>query len=420
VLHEESRFGLQAHDFAEVATENLSMIAYRSVAVATPTDDALQQLLWRSRSRNSASDITGVLVCEGNAYFQWLEGPTESLRRVWASIVRDPRHHQIVVLREEPISARVFKDWDLRIAVGERVSIDATVAAMESSNTQLKRLVGKPKSHTDMSLEDVFTTIVLPRLIQVHARDARSAVPFTPTASIWHANADCGAKLAGVLIAPRDMESSSFVDSLLEQGANFNALYKEVFEPAQLQLGRLWDQDLCDDFRLTIGLARLDMQIRRVNAALPAEHLHKPMHSVLLSTQPQEPHCAGLVMSSEVFNRQGWDVMCHFPGNDQALNSLLHSQWFDVLKLSQSGALRRDNRLGSIQTTIDEARASSLNPALIVMVDGRTFAERPHIYRAVHANAASLSALDAAPIAERLLEISRSVAVTPVGLAEVS
>jgi hypothetical protein len=110
--------------------------------------------------------------------------------------------------------------------------------------------------------------------------------------------------------------------------------------------------------------------------------------------------------------------MCHFPVNDQALNSLLHSQWFDVLKLSQSGALRRDSQLGSIQTTIDEARASSLNPALIVMVDGRTFAERPHIYRAVHANATSLSALDAAPIAERLLETSRSV--TPLSVAEVS
>jgi hypothetical protein len=68
--------------------------------------------------------------------------------------------------------------------------------------------------------------------------------------------------------------------------------------------------------------------------------------------------------------------------------------------------------------TIDEARASSLNPALIVMVDGRTFAERPHIYRAVHANATSFSALDAAPIAERLLETSRSV--TSQCLAEVS
>jgi len=52
------------------------------------------------------------------------------------------------------------------------------------------------------------------------------------------------------------------------------------------------------------------------------------------------------------------------------------------------------------------------------MVDGRTFAERPQIFRAVHANAMCLSALDSVPIAERLLETSRSV--TPVCLESVS
>jgi methanogenic corrinoid protein MtbC1 len=202
------------------------------------------------------------------------------------------------------------------------------------------------------------------------------------------------------------------VDSLLEQGANFNALYKEVFEPAQLQLGKLWDHDLCDEFHLTIGLARLQMEIWRVNAALPAEHLRKSMYSVLLSAQVDEPHRLGLTMSSEIFGRGGWDVMCQPPGNDQALNHLLGTQWFDVLKLSQSGALRRDHRLESIRVTIDAARAASLNPALIVMVDGRTFVERPQMYRAVNANAMCASALDAVPNAERLLAINRSV--TPV------
>jgi hypothetical protein len=59
-----------------------------------------------------------------------------------------------------------------------------------------------------------------------------------------------------------------------------------------------------------------------------------------------------------------------------------------------------------------------MNPSLIVMVDGRTFAERPQVYRAVHANAMSVSALDAAHLAERLLATTRSV--TPVCLESVS
>jgi hypothetical protein len=406
------------HESAAPQTESLSMIAYRSLAVAAPSDTALQQLLQAAQIRNRAAGITGVLVHDQGSYFQWLEGPSESLQRVWASILRDRRHHQVTVLREEPISDRVFQGWDLRIARGAQVSIEATVAAMESSNMQLRRMVGRPSTLSDLSLEDAFATIVIPRLLEVHGRDARAAVPFASTASIWHADANSGAKLAGVLIAPRAADSSNFVDSLLDQGANFRALYQEVFEPAQLQLGKLWDQDLCDDFRLTIGLARLQMEIRRVNAALPAEHVHKPMHSVLLSPQLDEPHSVGLVMSSEVFERRGWEVICNIPGNDQALNHLLHTQWFDVLKLSQSGALRRDSRLTPIRATIDAARAASMNPSLIVMVDGRTFAERPQAYRTVHANAMSVSAIDAAPLAERLLESTRSV--TPVCLESAS
>jgi hypothetical protein len=114
-------------------------------------------------------------------------------------------------------------------------------------------------------------------------------------------------------------------------------------------------------------------------------------------------------MSSEVFDRSGWEVTCEFPGDDQALLEVVHGHWFDVLKLSQSGSLRRDNRLLSMRATIDAARLASLNPALIVMVDGRTFAERPQVYKAVHANDVSLSVLDAVPIAERLLGVSRSL-----------
>ena len=394
------------------------MIAYRSVAVSPPTDAALQQLLQAAQVRNRAAGITGVLVHERGAFFQWLEGPADALQRVWSSISRDQRHRQVTVLREEPISERVFRGWDLRIARGSQVSIDATVAAMESSDGQLRRVVGRPKTVSDLSLENVFATIVIPRLLEVHGRDVRAVVPFASTTSIWHADAGSGDKLAGVLIAPRAEASSHFVDSLLDQGASFTALYQEVFEPAQLQLGKLWDQDLCDDFRLTVGLARLQMEIRRVNAALPGEHLHKPMHSVLLSPQLDEPHCVGLVMSSEVFARHGWDVICNVPGNDQVLNNMLQTQWFDVLKLSQSGALRRDARLASIRETIDSARSASMNPSLVVMVDGRTFSERPQVYRSVHANGMSASALDAVALAERLLEKTRTM--TPVCLESVS
>ncbi len=410
MLHQESQIAPQVHDFHVVQEETLSVLAYRSVAVSNPTNAEVQELLRASQRRNKAERLTGVLIYDRGAYFQWLEGPTTGIRRVWSSIVNDPRHHQVTILRDEPIKDRVFDGWDLRIALGAQVSIDAAVAAMDCSTTVLQRVIGKPKSLVEMSWEDVFATIVIPRLREVHGRDARNVTPHQRTAAIWHAEGDTGAKLARVLIAPRSIDTSLFVDSLLDQGANFNALYKEVFEPAQLQLGKLWDEHLCDDFRLTVGLARLQLELERVNTAMPAEHFCKPAHSMLLSSQPDETHRVGLLMSSEVFNRRGWEVMCEFPNDDATLSDLVHARWFDVLKLSQSGSLRRDSRLAAMRATIDAAKAASLNPSLIVMVDGRTFGERPKAYQAVNANAMSGSVLEAVPLAERLLQGSRSLA----------
>jgi hypothetical protein len=410
VLQQEFTGEPGAHGLFERQAPALRGLAYRSLAVSDLTDSDLRDLLHAAQRRNKAEGLSGVLLFDQGAFFQWLEGPSDALARVWDSISRDPRHHQVTVLRDEPIAQRVFEDWDLRIAMGPKVSIDAAIAAINSSSTQLlKHLVAKPTSLINMTLEDVFARSVLPRLLEVHARSLRETERRQSTAKIWHADLDSGAKLAHVLLAPRSGGTARYIDSLLEQGASVNALYHEVFEPAQLHLGKLWDTHDCDDFHLSVGLARLHLEVRRVNAALPGAHAYKPGQRVLLCPQPTESHSLGLVMSSEIFDRHGWQVTCEFPSDDQTLLDVVHGHWFDVMKLSQSGSLLRDSRLLSMRDTIDAARRASLNPALIVIVDGRTFVERPQVYRAVHANAVSLSVLQAVPLAQRLLDASRSV-----------
>ena len=417
MLQQEYRVHRPLYSAQSVQAESLSVLAYKSVAIGNPTDADIRELLAAAQSRNRAEGLTGVLLYDRGVYFQWLEGPTEELARVWNSISRDSRHHHVTILRDEPISERLFEGWDLRIAQGDKVSVEAAISALNSSAVSLRRVIGKPKSIIELSLADICSNIIIPCLSEVHGRDLR-ATPFSRSTAIWHAEVDSGVKLASVLIAPRSQDSRRYIDSLLDEGADFNALYQEVFEPAQLHLGKLWDDDHCDDFHLSIGLARLQVELRHVNAAVPAEHAIKPQHSVLMCSQPLEPHSVGLVMSSEAFDRKGWQVDCEFPTDDRSLNELVHGHWFDVLKLSQSGSLRRDSRLAALRATIDAARAASLNPALIVMVDGRTFVERPQIYKAVHANAMGTSALEAVGVAERLLAASRTLtARCQVGVA---
>ena len=400
---------MEPSNYTEVAAQGaFNVLAYRSVATSPPTETDVQRLLRAAQARNKAEGLTGVLIYDQGEFFQWLEGPADALGRVWNSILQDPRHRHITVLRDEPIADRVFDGWDLRIARGAEASVEGAVAALESSQILIGEDLGKAKIILEPSWEDLFATIVVPRLRLVHGRDEPGGRRLPSTPVIWHAELNSGAKLASVLIAPEVRAVSLFVDTLLEEGASVNALYQEVFEPAQLHLGQMWEDDRCDDFHLTIALARLQIELLRVNAAVPDVHLFRPNMRVLLSAQPQEAHRIGLMMSSEIFRRRGWDVNCPLPGDDRMLSDLVHEQWFDVIKLSQSSSLRRDYRLTALRDTIDSARAASLNPALIVLVDGRTVVERPELHRALHANASSRTVLEAAPLAETLLAACRS------------
>jgi hypothetical protein len=410
MLQQHVRMVPQMHQFVFGHAESLNVLAYRSVAVSEPTESDLRNLVEVSQARNKAYGLTGILLYERGTYFQWLEGPQESLGRVWRSIASDPRHRDVKVLRDEPIGDRVFEGWDLRFGQGRQAHVEAAIAAMEHSTERLVRVLGRPQSMLNLSLAEVFASHILPRLEELH-RSPPSHVQRASTATIWHAAFGTGEVLAKLLMESESSDTTRYIDSLLEQGAGFNALYQEVFEPAQLQLGKLWDAHVCDDFHLAIGLARLQVELRRVNAATHSVHVCKPGHSVLLSSQPNESHRMSLAMSSEVFDRGGWEVTCESPGDDRSLSDLVHGQWFDVLKLSQSGAVRRDGRLASMRATIDLARAESLNPALIVMVDGRTFVERPQMFRAVHANAMSPNALESVAVAARLLQASRALTV---------
>ena len=94
----------------------LSAVAYKSRATPHCSDVDLYYLLAQARARNDASDLTGMLVYDRGYFFQWLEGPTEALRTVWASIHADPRHAQLEVVFDDDRPRRLFDGWDMQFA----------------------------------------------------------------------------------------------------------------------------------------------------------------------------------------------------------------------------------------------------------------------------------------------------------------
>jgi hypothetical protein len=409
MLHQDTTRRFDARGGFDVrSSPSIAVLAYRSRANVPMDEAALDLILSLAQKRNRAEGVTGVLVYDKGCFLQWLEGPPQALARVWSSISRDPRHGEIEVLRQGALPERFFDNWDLRLARSKTGDVSNLSVAIEAPQQLMQQLRRKPAVLADTRWHELFEDVVIPKLRTVHAASVLpaevAAVPRPLGPAIWHAAEGASAALARNLLAADSSVVAHDMDLLLAQGAWVNALYGEVIEPAQRYLGDLWSHDECNDFELTLALARMQVEVRRLGAESPAvANAFPDASSILLATLPGELHGVGVALSSEVFFRDGWDVTCEFPNNDQGVCDLVRDRWFDVLELSLSGALRRDYHLPFMRSTIRAARLASVNPSLTVLVDGRVFFDKPRAYLEVAADGASPSAVDGVRVARRLL-----------------
>lgn len=411
MVHLETRFWTDARTPArETASSTVSVLAYRSRAVTPPTRIELDQILRSAQARNRTAGLTGLLIYDQGCFYQWLEGPRLALMQVWDSIRRDSRHSDFKILRQQSMPERFFKGWDMRLARRSHGEIDTVLTGMTAPQELLTRLRLQPAVLAGGDWDRVFADVVIPRLRLSHAgqrrdrRDLRGRAPGDLPA-IWHAKHDAGATLAGVLLAVDSGHTERYFDGLLDEGAGLESLYHEVFEPAARCLGGLWDEDRCDEFSVTLAMCRLQAEARRLSLSLVRNEAAAQVgNSVLVAALPGEPHGLNATLCSELYYRSGWDVNHDIPSSEGILREMLHDQWFDVLDLSLSGALRRDRQLPAMRLTIQAARAVSMNQALTVIVAGRSFFDRPETYLDVGADAACLTSTDAVPAAQQLLD----------------
>lgn len=91
----------------------LTFVAYSSRAVHPFSESELEQLLVESRARNTASNISGLLLYRQEKFIQFLEGPTEHVLELMESIGRDDRHEDVTILWREQTTARRFAEWTM-------------------------------------------------------------------------------------------------------------------------------------------------------------------------------------------------------------------------------------------------------------------------------------------------------------------
>ncbi|MEE2774145.1 MAG: BLUF domain-containing protein [Pseudomonadota bacterium] len=77
-------------------------------------DKIVDEILRKSRENNIASGITGALICRSDLYFQFLEGPVDSVEKTFGKIKDDKRHTEIQKLKDDITFRRLFASWAMR------------------------------------------------------------------------------------------------------------------------------------------------------------------------------------------------------------------------------------------------------------------------------------------------------------------
>ena len=63
-----------------------------------------------------------MLVFGSGIFFQWLEGPRDTVMTLMSLLRTDRRHQNIILLSEvEEVRERLFPDWEMELVTGEHV-----------------------------------------------------------------------------------------------------------------------------------------------------------------------------------------------------------------------------------------------------------------------------------------------------------
>ena len=100
------------------------------------TDEAIDELLERSKRNNATRKITGAMIYANGYFMQLIEGPQIAVDELYSAIEADPRHEVLSLLHKQEIKDRHFSDWAMEYRdsddLGERALM--TVHAAKQDN----------------------------------------------------------------------------------------------------------------------------------------------------------------------------------------------------------------------------------------------------------------------------------------------
>lgn len=75
--------------------------------------DQLDALVRDASHHNRLAGVTGVLLCDGNRFLQYLEGPEDGIEFVLTRVLSSRRHSEVIVLGRGESVVRRFPYWSM-------------------------------------------------------------------------------------------------------------------------------------------------------------------------------------------------------------------------------------------------------------------------------------------------------------------
>ena len=91
--------------------DSLLRLVYISTATSKVDGEALNAILATSGERNRQSGITGMLCAGSEHYMQVLEGPADTVMKLYLRIMDDSRHRDLTLLSVALVAERLFAHW---------------------------------------------------------------------------------------------------------------------------------------------------------------------------------------------------------------------------------------------------------------------------------------------------------------------
>jgi methanogenic corrinoid protein MtbC1 len=276
---------------------------------------------------------------------------------------------------------------------------EARIAASRSWDRARRAAFGSRETADPEALARVIEADIIPRLLLAHRElpVMPSAVQAAPQA-IPAGHAD---QFAAATLTEEVAPLLARVEALMAGGVTVETVYLELLAPAARKLGAWWDEDACDFVDVTMGLWRIQEIVHALSALVPgAAPVEGLSRRALFAPAPGEQHGLGAIIVEEFFRRAGWQTWSAPALPEDELVALAASRSFDVIGLTVSV----ERHLATLPRTLSAIRRASRNPAVLILVGGRIFVERPDLAAELGADGTAADGRLAVELAELLLD----------------